>query len=161
MKKAISCSIMKLGILFFVTLFFQTAFVSVSKANETTPFYKSWLIERGYTHPGLRVKSKSSAVKKMAQPKAMASATTAKTKKSGRFWHSWLQERSYAHPALISSAASATPAKNISKVASGSGEKKTTAKYKSRPEFNVCNFVCLSTCKTCKTSSSNYLMSRE
>lgn len=160
MKKAISCSIMKLGVLFFVTLFFQTALVSVSKASETTPFYKSWLIERGYTHPGLGVESKSSAVKKMAQPKAMASATTAKPK-NGRFWHSWLQERSYAHPAIVSSAATAVPAKNISKVAPGSGEKKTTAKYKSRPEFNVCNFVCLSTCKSCKTSSSNYLMSRE
>jgi hypothetical protein len=160
MKKTISCSIMKLGVLFFVTLFFQTALVSVSKASEKTPFYKSWLIERGYTHPGLGGKSKSSAIKKMAQPKAMASATTAKTKR-GRFWHSWLQERSYAHPGITSSAATSIPAKNISSVAPGSGGKKTTAKYKSRPEFNVCKFVCLSTCKSCKTSSSNYLMSRE
>ena len=153
-------SIMKLGILYFATLFFQTALVSVSVAGETTPFYKSWLQERGYIHPGLGQTSKSSAEKIKAQAKAMARSTSSSAKGS-QFWKSWLQERSYSHPGIASSAAVSIPTKNIAKSTAGSGEKRSTPKYKSRPEFNVCNFVCLSTCKSCNKNSSNYLMSRE
>jgi hypothetical protein len=161
MNKTHCHSIMKLGILFFATLFFQTALVSVSVAGETTPFYKSWLQERGYIHPDLRLTSKSSSKKNIAQPKAIARSTSSNAKGS-QFWKSWLQERSYAHPGITTSAAVSVPTKNIAKSTAVSGEKRTTPKYKSRPEFNVCKFVCLSTCKTCsKSSSSNYLMSRE
>jgi len=105
---------MKLGILFFVTLFFQTAFVPASEAGEMAPFYKSWL-----------------------------------------------QEHSYAHPGIGSSPAVAPAAKSLAKAAPASAVKSSVAKTKSAPKFNICNFVCLSTCKTCKTSSNNYLMSRE
>jgi len=157
MKQPFRCAIMKSGVLFLGVLFFQTALLSVSEAGESKPFYKSWLIERGYTHPGLRLQSKSSTIKRMAQPTA---PTTAKAK-SPRFWKSWLQEHSYAHPGITSSAAVSIPVKNIAKTAPASGQKRSTPKYRSRPEFNVCNFVCLSTCKSCNTNSSNYLMSRE
>ncbi len=154
---------MKLGILFFVTLFFQTAFAQASEASELTPFYKSWLKERSYVHPTLKSKSHSSTVKKTASSKAVASAkvTTSKVEKEP-FYKSWLQERSYAHPGITSRAAVSTPTKIISKAASSSKGKSSAPKYKSRPEYNVCNFVCLSTCKTCSNkSSSNYLMSKE
>lgn len=162
MKKPIACSLMKLGILFFVTLIFQTAFVQASGASEATPFYKSWLIERGYTHPALRPASKSPAVKKTTQTKAVTSAKIPTSKmNNAQFWKSWLQERSYAHPAIKSRAAVSIPVKNISKAASTGAGKRSVPKYKSRPEYNVCNFVCLSTCKSCKKSSSNYLLSRE
>jgi hypothetical protein len=151
---------MKLGIVFLATLFFQTAFLSVSEAGETVPFYKSWLQERGYIHPGLERTPKSST-EKLSQPKAMASTKSSTARRGSRFWNSWLQEHSYAHPGITSRTAVSIPAKNIAKAAPASGEKRSTPKYKSRPEFNVCNFVCLSTCHSCKTSSSNYLMSRE
>ena len=160
MKKPIACSLMKLGILFFVTLIFQTAFVQASGASEATPFYKSWLIERGYTHPGLRIKTKSPALKKLAQPKVMATTASPKVK-SAQFWKSWLQERSYIHPGIKSRAAVSIPAKNIAKTGPGNAKKDSAPKYRNRPEFNVCNFVCLSTCKSCKNSSSNYLLSKE
>jgi len=160
MKKLINCLPMKLGILFFVTLFFQTALVPASEAGEATPFYKSWLIERGYTHPGLRIKTKSPALKKIAQPKEMATTASPKVK-NAQFWKSWLQERSYTHPGIKSRAAVSIPAKNIAKSAPGSVAKRSAPKYRSRPEYNVCNFVCLSTCKSCKKSSSNYLLSKE
>jgi hypothetical protein len=160
MNKTHCHSTMKLGILFFTTLFFSMALASVSLASESTPFYKSWLQERGYIHPGLSKTSKVSAVN-TAQPKTIARATSSKAQGS-QFWKSWLQERSYAHPAIASKAAVSIPTKNIAKSTAGSGEKRSTPKYKSRPEFNVCKFVCLSTCKSCsKSSSSNYLMSRE
>jgi hypothetical protein len=160
MNKTHCHSIIKLGILFFAILFFQTALVSVSVADETTPFYKSWLQERGYIHPALGQTSKPSAEKNIAQPKAMA-RTTSSNAKGSQFWKSWLQERSYAHPGITTNAAVSIPTKNIAKSTAGSGEKGSTPKYKSRPEFNVCNFVCLSTCKSCNKNSSNYLMSRE
>lgn len=157
---------MKSGILFFVALFFQAAFVQASEASELTPFYKSWLKERSYVHPTLRTKSQPPAGKTTTQSKARASAKTATTKvgKSGKepFYKSWLQERSYAHPGITSRAAVSTPTKSISKATSNSKGKRSAPKYKSRPEFNICKFVCLSTCKTCSNkSSSNYLMSKE
>ena len=162
MKNPINCLFMKLGILFFVTLFFQTPFVPASEAGEMTPFYKSWLQEHSYVHPSLRPKTQPAPAKKMAQPKAMASAkTTTKKTGSGAFWKSWLQEHSYAHPGIGSSPAVAPAAKSLAKAAPTSAVKSSVAKTKSAPKFNICNFVCLSTCKTCKTSSNNYLMSRE
>ena len=160
MNKTHCHSIMKLGILFFATLFFSMALASVSVASESTPFYKSWLQERGYVHPGLGQKSKTSAEKIKAQPKAIARSASSNAKGT-QFWKSWLQERSYSHPGIASSAAVSIPTKNIAKSTAGSGEKRSTPKYKNRPEFNVCNFVCLSTCKSCNKNSSNYLMSRE
>jgi hypothetical protein len=160
MNKTLCHSIMKSGIFLLAALFFQTALLSASEAGGTVPFYDSWLQERGYIHPGLGPTSKSST-QKLSQPKAMASATSANVKRGSQFWKSWLQERGYAHPGITSKAAVSIPANNIAKAAPGSGEKRSTPKYKSRPEFNVCNFVCLSTCNSCKTSSSNYLMSRE
>lgn len=151
----------KVGILVFATFFFQAIFVQASEAEELTPFYKSWLKERSYVHPGLRSKAQSPSAKKMTQSKTKVSANTPKVK-SDRFWKSWLKERSYSHPGIVSSAATSTPAKNISKIPAGGKAKSSAPKYKSRPKFNVCNFVCLSTCKTCnKSASSNYLMSKE
>lgn len=163
MKQPINRLLMKLAILVFVALFFQATFVQASEAVELTPFYKSWLKERSYTHPSLKPKASSSATKKMASPKAMASVKKA-TPKIGKtpFYKSWLQERSYAHPGITSSAAASSPVKSIAKAAPAKKTKSPAAEYKKRPEFNVCNFVCLSTCKTCnKSSSSNYLMSKE
>lgn len=148
------------GVLVFVTFFFQTIFVQASEAEELSSFYQSWLKERSYVHPGLRSKVQSSSGNKMTPSKAIESANTTK-KESDRFWKSWLKESSYAHPKITSSAATSTPAKNISAVAAEGKKKNSAPEYKSRPEFNVCNFVCLSTCNSCKTSSSNYLMSRE
>jgi hypothetical protein len=162
MKKSINSLFMKLGVVVFMSLFFQGTFLQTSQALEMTPFYKSWLEERSYTHPSLKPKSQPSSVKKMAQPKAVAKATHA-TPKIGKepFYKSWLQERSYTHPGIESIAASSTPVKNIAETAPSSAKKKITPKHKKMPEFNICNFVCLSTCKTCNSSSSNYLMSKE
>lgn len=160
MNRILCHSTMKLGIVFLATLFFQTALLSASEAGETVPFYKSWLQERGYIHPGLGPMSKSST-EKLSQPKAMARATSSNAKRGSRFWKSWLQEHSYSHPGITSKAAVSIPVKNISKAALDNGEKRSTPKYKSRPEFNVCNLVCLSTCKSCNKNSSNYLLSRE
>ncbi len=164
MKKLINHSLVKLGVLFLAALFFQATFAQASEAGEMTPFYKSWLKERSYTHPGLRPKTSTPAATKMAQPKAMASVKASPSKITKTpFYKSWLQERSYAHPGLSSSSAAAsTPAKIAVKAGPEKKAKSPAAEYKKRPEFNVCNFVCLSTCKTCsKSSSSNYLMSRE
>ena len=52
----------KLGVVFFATLFFQTGFLQASE----TPFYKSWLQEHSFAHPGI---SSSAAV--APAPKSM------------------------------------------------------------------------------------------
>lgn len=159
MKKLIEHPSSKIVLFLIVSLFFLTVNAQAAKAADVGAFYKSFLIEKSYVHPGLQPKSKApkAAVAKSTSPSI--ESTPEKTKKLP-FYNSFLIQKSYAHPAITGNKSSPSASLSTKSSHKTVGETSTSS-TPTKPKFDICKFVCLSTCKDCRSNSSNYLRSRQ
>jgi len=157
MKKIIEHPPLRTVFLLIVSLLFLTVNAQATEAGDKGTFYKSFLIEKSYAHPLLQTKSapKQTAT---AKPASSPKASTAPKNTRIPFYSSFLSQKSYVHPGLAGKSSSISP---TATAGHKTGGKNSVSSSPEKPKFDICKFVCLSTCNNCRRSSSNYLMSRE